>query len=73
MDENRINLRSAVPEDAEAVYRVHVSMGGSIPWADADESREHIEWMTGLANPPIVAELDGEVVAEMVRAGRVVA
>ncbi len=33
MDENRINLRTAVPEDAEAVYRVHVTMGGSIPWS----------------------------------------
>jgi len=65
MPKDQVNIRPAAAADAEAVFRIHASVGGSIPWLDAEECREHLEWIAGLGNPTIVAELDGEVVGSM--------
>ena len=58
-------IRYARPDDAEAVYEAHRNEPDNIPWRDADECREHIQWMAALGSPPIVAETEAGVVAEM--------
>jgi ribosomal protein S18 acetylase RimI-like enzyme len=60
-----VKLRTATAADAAGIYEVHVSAGGSIPWDSADECREHIQRMTRQGNPPIVADVGGEVVGAM--------
>ena len=60
-----MRIRAATPHDAPAIQEVVVSVGGSIPWDDAEECRHHIEWMLQLGALPVVAEAQGTVVGEM--------
>ena len=62
---NTMVIRPAVPDDAAGVFEVHGSNEGDSPWHDVGECREHVKWMISLGTPPIVAEVDGSVAAEM--------
>ncbi len=58
-------IRHATPEDAAEIYVVHASNEGSMPWNNAEDCGEHIQWMIGRGTPPVVAEMDGLLVGEM--------
>ena len=60
-----MTIRYATPDDAAAIFDAHSNEPDNIPWRDADECREHILWMAALGSPPIVAETEAGVVAEM--------
>ena len=60
-----MTIRYARPDDAAAIFDAHSNEADNIPWRDADECREHTIRMTELGSPPIVAETDAGVVAEM--------
>ena len=60
-----MTIRYATPEDAAAIFDAHSNEPDNIPWRDAAECREHTIWMAELGSPPIVAETEAGVVAEM--------
>jgi GNAT superfamily N-acetyltransferase len=60
-----IRVRAATTADAGAIFAARASNEDAGPWRDPAECRSHLEWMLAQGNPPLVAELAGEVLAEM--------